>query len=299
MIPRYPKTDVFRQMSLQPLSLSEHKGLTLVISATANMRPWAKQSLRSFFKYNTRIVDNVLAFVAEPSAELLDLLLEFNADIVTCEFFEKRPLLGPKSAIYSAPFFSDAEKFIYLDLDTWVIGDIAQKALTALQHSGQSVAVTSESTNWLRPVSFHFFEEGGIYNGTPEDMQFFSEEDIRRLQSSTVLLNSGFFVAEYDYAVHLYVAMSHKGYIEWLNSKGTGFTDHREQALFNLAILRGEGFHLLPKYFNLQMMNEKLERLRPGPLMVHFNGSANPDGPSRKAYTRLFPEFAEIMQGYL
>jgi hypothetical protein len=234
---------------------------------------WLKKSIESI-KANVNLKDVNLAIVNLNNSKKVKKICEENDAIeIHVEADTKRMMLC-KGSLYSIGNILLAEKYLFIDIDTIVLEDIAILLSKIDLNSG--INICQEGGNHGKKNLSNLLSN----NQTP---YFSSDQDCKELVpyiNNQTAINAGIYSGDRKSILQLgskLIQMEQMGlrYIESANN-----IDWREQAVFNVALSHNNNINIIPEYFNFQMLNTKEKSLSElkeyiktnNIRILHFNG---------------------------
>jgi hypothetical protein len=217
----------------------------------------------------------------------------------------KGGFLGPKQYIYSAAvFLSECDIIAYLDLDLIHLAPMPDIGDSKLIHAVPDISAVNQSL-WESVTD----ERNGIYHSTKADVAEFEKLKLKYITPmKSRVFNTGVVVlpfAEAKVIAHVLRTLDNKesslNFLwRWMHrDRKNYFTRHREQAVFQIVaemLQTGAAFSTLPFAYNWQVIDPMthdayatFSGLNKQINIIHFNGFANPKGPSRDFARKFFP----------
>ena len=202
------------------------------------------------------------------------------ADIYDCEISTKKEKsIYHKAATYSVAKFINAENYIILDLDM-ICGSDISTLIERINATTDEILICRDAHTEGLSFGDLISSDWSAYNGTKKSKHILGLQ-IHECQSNTII-NSGVIAGKKEAILNIedQIRRLSPASLYYLNEIDNPV---REQALFNLALIRYNKYQLLHKKYNLQALweeiiidykNNKLSFFSEefSPCMIHFNG---------------------------
>jgi hypothetical protein len=292
---------------------TEPCGLCIVTVVTNDFAPMASDMLGSLFRNGDVRDASVVIIAFDPDESVRNLAKRHNAKLVEARHFGGPGGISLKTAVYLAPRFVQADKYLLIDSDVFVLGSM-QPALASLDTVPDGAVLLTRDSGVPHSATLHqaLFSEGYPYFSQSGDESILPMSDAERAYG--LVVNTGVIFARSQALLALdeqMRALMPAAAVWNSNRPAIGW---REQGVFNVALARLGNAIELDERYNLQcqvrtpklrghMEHTSAEWNGKPVVVLHFNGRKGKELYESQCKGRFShvesPRFAEFGGGPL